>query len=243
MGTEGQEYQLVEHDEYWAIPLLGQHVSRFQVDMQLTLEFFEPAAEETSVWISGEFKLEVDGREQVLSAEQRDTISPVFALLGRTVQSALANKKGTLEITFREGGKLSVAADPNYESWGVTGVRWLRIVCMPGGELAVWLADPPDGTSRKQSETEQELFQRSREITTLINILEPNSESQPIIFPNEPSVTEVLGRSEEELKQRLQVYLGQEINFSPALPLYQLLDKIKKLVPDWPDTKRKHSKA
>jgi hypothetical protein len=104
METEPlQEYQLVEHDDYWAIPLIGQHVSRFEVDMQLTLEFFEPADEETIVWISGEFTLEIDGREQVLSAEQRDTVGPVFALLNRTVQSALAYRNGTLEITFREG--------------------------------------------------------------------------------------------------------------------------------------------
>jgi hypothetical protein len=30
------------------------------VNFQLTLEFFEPADEETIVWISGEFKLELD---------------------------------------------------------------------------------------------------------------------------------------------------------------------------------------
>jgi hypothetical protein len=56
---------------------------------------------------------------------------------------------------------------------------------MPGGDLAVWLADPPDGKSREQSETEKELFRRSREVSTLINILEPDPECQPIIFPNE----------------------------------------------------------
>jgi Family of unknown function (DUF6188) len=233
-----QEYQLVEHDDYWAIPLLGQRVSRFKVDMQLTLEFFERADEETTVWISGEFKVEADGKKRLLSAEQRETVGPVFALLNRTVQSALAYKNGTLEITFTEGGKLSVPADPHYESWGVTGVRWLRVVCMPGGELAVWLADPPGGKTTEQSEAEKELARQSREITTLINILEPDLGNQPIMFSNEITVVEVLGKSEEELNKRLEVYLGNELKFSAAQPLHKLLAQIKEALPDWPDVKR-----
>jgi Family of unknown function (DUF6188) len=144
MATEGQEYQLVQYDDYWKIPLVGKPVCRFKVDFQLTLEFFEPEDEETIVWISGEFKLETDSREYFLSAEERERIGPVFALLRRTVESALAHKNGMLEITFREGGRLSVAPHQKYEAWGVTGVRWLRVVCSPGGDLAVWLADPPD---------------------------------------------------------------------------------------------------
>jgi hypothetical protein len=138
------EYQLIEHDDYWVIPLAGKPVCRFQVDFQLTLEFFEPEDEETIVWISGRFKLELEGQEYELSAEEREKIGPAFALFRQTVNSALAHKDGILEITFAGGGRLTVPANPNYEAWGVTGVRWLRVVCMPGGDLAVWSADPPD---------------------------------------------------------------------------------------------------
>jgi hypothetical protein len=121
----------------------------------------------------------------------------------------------------------------------ITGLsRWLRIICMPGGELAVWLTDPPDGKTRDPSEAEKELFRRSREVSMLINILEPDPEFQPSIFPNEPSVTEVLGKSEEELSKRLEVYFGKELKLSAAQPLYQLLEQIKKVLPDWPDRKR-----
>jgi Family of unknown function (DUF6188) len=233
-----QEYQVIEYDSYWTIPLIGRPVCRFQADSQLTLEFFEPPNEDTTVWIGGQFKLELDGTEHLLSAEHRENIGPVFVLLRRTVESAVAFKNGTLEITFKEGGRLAVAADPNYESWGVTGVRWLRIVCMPGGELAVWLADPPDGKTREPSESEKELFRRSREISTLINILQPDPEFQPIIFANEPKITEVLGKSEEELNKRLEVYFGKELKLSAAQPLHRLLAQIKEALPDWPDVKR-----
>jgi hypothetical protein len=238
MATESlQEYQLVEHDDYWTIPLLAQRVSRFQVDTQLTLEFFDRPDEETTVWVSGKFNLELDRRERLLSAEQRDTVSPVFALLNRTVQSALAYKNGTLEITFTEGGKLSVTADSNYESWGVTGVRWLRIVCMPGGELAVWLAEPPEGKTREQLEAEKKLTQDSRKITTLVNILEPDPAFQSVIFSNELSIAGVLGKSEEELNRRLEAHFGGDLMLSTAQPLYKLLEQIKKVLPDWPDRK------
>lgn len=230
-----QEYQLIEHDGYWSIPLIGQHLSRFKIDMQLTLEFFEPLEEETSVWIGGEFKVALDDKTYLFSTEQRDRISPVFGLLGRTVDSALAYKTGQLEITFREGGKLTVSPDQDYESWGVTGVRWLRIVCIPGGELAVWSADPPEGKTREQSEAEVELARRSREITTLINILEPDQQSRPFQFSNEVSVSEELGKSEEELNRRLQGYFGQLFNFSAAQPINKLWEQIKIALPDWPD--------
>ena len=237
METEPlQNYQLVEHHDHWTIPLVGQHVSRFRVDMQLTLEFFEPADEETMVWIAGEFRLDLDGKERLLSVGQRDTLGSVFALLNRSVQTALAYKNGTLEITFKEGGKLSVASESNYESWGVTGVRWLRLVCMPGGELAVWLAEPPDGKTREQLEAEKKLAQDSREITTLVNILEPDPAFQLVIFSNELSVTRVLDRSEEELNKRLEVHFGKELKLSAAQPLYKLLEQIKKVLPGWPDT-------
>jgi hypothetical protein len=236
METEPlQEYQLVERDDCWSIPIIGQHLSRFKVDMQLTLEFLEPAEEETSVWIGGEFKVALDVGEHFLSAEQREKISPVFGLLGRTVESALAYKTGLLEIVFREGGKLTIAPDQDYESWGVTGVRWLRIVCTPGGELAVWLADLRQGKTRKQSEAEKDLARRSREITTLINILEPDQQSQPMQFSNELSVIEELGTSEDVLNKRLQGYFGESFHFSTAQPINKLWDQIKKALPDWPN--------
>jgi hypothetical protein len=126
------EYQLIQYDDYWTIPLVGKPVCRFQVDFQLTLQFFEPEDEETTVWISGEFKLEMDGEEHSLSAENREKIGPVLSLFRKTVRA-----------------RLTVAPHPNYESWGVTGVRWLRVVCMPGGNLAVWSADPPDANHIK----------------------------------------------------------------------------------------------
>ncbi|MET3425497.1 hypothetical protein BJ973_004709 [Actinoplanes tereljensis] len=59
-------------------------------------------------------------------------------LLGDAVTSARARETGELEITFASGARLLVGADDDYESWAVIGPTGLLIVCLAGGELAVW---------------------------------------------------------------------------------------------------------
>jgi hypothetical protein len=137
-----KQYTLVEYDDYWVIPLRGRPVSRFVVGYGLTIEFLDPENEQTIIMLAGEFHLEIDGKDFVLSHEEPTALGPALGLLGRAVESALAYKDGKLEVKFRGGAKLSVAPASNYESWNVTGTRWLRIVCMPGGDLAIWKPDP-----------------------------------------------------------------------------------------------------
>lgn len=139
-----QKYRLTEHDDYWVIPLVGKPVTRIIVGLELTLEFFESDDEQTTIWIGGEFRFEINGKEHTLSTEDPARLGPVLALARSTVESARAYKNGTLEVRFREGGKLSIGPHPQCEAWGVVGSRWLRVVCMPGGELATWQADPPE---------------------------------------------------------------------------------------------------
>jgi Family of unknown function (DUF6188) len=59
-------------------------------------------------------------------------------LAGRTV-SATSTEAGTLGISFADGATLRCDPDENYEAWEVVGgdPQYL-VVCMPGGELAVW---------------------------------------------------------------------------------------------------------
>lgn len=138
-----EEYKFTEYEDYWTIPLRGKPVCRFLVDSQLTIEFLEPESEETMIVVGGEFRLEIDGKEYALNAEEPTTLGPVFALYRRTVESALAFKEGRLEVKFLQGGKLSVMPHPDFESWNIAGVRGLCVVCTPGGELAIWQPDPP----------------------------------------------------------------------------------------------------
>lgn len=141
-GVIVSTYELIERENYWILPLDGMPVCRFLVDSELKLEFLEPEDEETVIVIGGEFQLEIDRKVCALNAEEPTTLCPVFALYRATVESALAFKDGKLEVKFRGGAKITAMPHPDFESWHVTGVRWLRIVCGPGGDLAIWKPDP-----------------------------------------------------------------------------------------------------
>lgn len=140
------EYNLVEHDEYWEIPLCNKPICRFRVDSELRLDCLEPEDEETCVKIKGEFLLTVGEKEYAMDAEKPTTLGPVFSLYRKAVKSAKAHKDGRLQIEFFDGEKLYVPPDRNgnYESWEVIGVRHLLIVCKPSGGLAVWLPESTD---------------------------------------------------------------------------------------------------
>jgi len=137
-----ENYQLIENEDYWILPLEDKPVCRFLVDSQLTIEFLEPESERTIIVIGGEFNLEIDSKEYVLSAEKPTTLGPVFALYRATVASALAFKSGRLEVRFAEGAKISATPHSDFESWHVTGARGLCVVCRPGGDLAIWKPEP-----------------------------------------------------------------------------------------------------
>jgi hypothetical protein len=81
-------------------------------------------------------------QEYDLSPDEPKALGPVLGLLYRTFKSGLAYKDGTLVVKFAEGRKIVVLSDPNCEAWNVVGTRGLRVVCMPGGDWAVWQPDP-----------------------------------------------------------------------------------------------------
>jgi hypothetical protein len=63
---------------------------------------------------------------------------PLAALIGRTVSTASADD-GTLLLTFNDGSLLRCHPDPRYEAWEVVGGDPQSfVVCLPGGELAIW---------------------------------------------------------------------------------------------------------
>lgn len=73
------------------------------------------------------------------AVEPGTTTSDVLAtLLGDTVRAARARRDGELEITFGGGARLLVGPDPDVESWALVGPAGLLVVCLAGGELAVW---------------------------------------------------------------------------------------------------------
>ncbi len=142
-----KSYSLIEYDDFWRIPLAGRTVSRFLIDNVLCIEFIDPDREYVTITLEQEFHLEVNRKNYVLSPKIPTEFGPVFFLRHNLVKDALAFKDGTLKLEFIDGDKLSIVAHPKYEAWGIAGDRGLRIVCMPGGDLAIWKPDPPESNT------------------------------------------------------------------------------------------------
>lgn len=71
--------------------------------------------------------------------EPGENPSDILAIvLGDAVRAACTRDTGELEITFGGGSELLVGVDADVESWAVAGPGGFLIVCLAGGELAVW---------------------------------------------------------------------------------------------------------
>ena len=140
MATISRLEQLIEHDDYWVIPLQGKAVTRCFVDSAFGLECWERDSL-TTIRIEGLFVFEEQGVEQHLSPEYPSTLGPVLSVLGQTVTSAHAHKNGDLAVYFANGSRLSVAPDAEYEAWEMVTSEGLRVVCTAGGNLSIWHAE------------------------------------------------------------------------------------------------------
>jgi Family of unknown function (DUF6188) len=78
-----------------------------------------------------------DGREHRVERDDLGTIPALLALQSRVITNASA-EDGTLRAAFDDGSTLAVRPHDEYEAWHIEGPGDSGVVCMPGGELAVW---------------------------------------------------------------------------------------------------------
>ena len=62
------------------------------------------------------------------------------AVVGHVVAAATADDGGELRVDLDGGMRLVVEPDRDYEAWTFAGADGTKIVCRPGGGLAVWSA-------------------------------------------------------------------------------------------------------
>lgn len=100
--------------------------------------------------IAGEFSMRIGG-EQINFDLTEHGLEPAElpSLLHRKIASAIAEESGALALDFEDGTRLRVEPSPRYEAWTMTGPHGRMIVCMPGGELAIWSQEPSNpGTAQ-----------------------------------------------------------------------------------------------
>lgn len=131
---------LVEAEDAWEIPLGGREVTQCQIDYAVTLVLGDADGSfyvtiEQPFWLAASSE-----RDEVMLVPEgpSEALGPALALLHESVARAVAYKDGRLEMDFVEGAKLRVPVGEKFEAWNLVGPDGLRLVSLPGGELAVW---------------------------------------------------------------------------------------------------------
>jgi hypothetical protein len=62
----------------------------------------------------------------------------LVGLLHQDIAQAWVSDDGVLTIRFADDATLRATPDPDYEAWEIAGENGFRVICMPGGKLAIW---------------------------------------------------------------------------------------------------------
>jgi hypothetical protein len=140
---------LSPRDDGWELPVSGQRITRLCFDNEDLGLLCENMIE---IKISEPFiLLDPDQQSHLLDPGPRGaSLAPALRIMRQVLQEGIAFYDGRLELRFRDASRINVPAGTDFEAWhlnGPGGVEGLKIVSIPGGELAIW----PDG--RKGSAT------------------------------------------------------------------------------------------
>ncbi|MHB0999695.1 MAG: DUF6188 family protein [Armatimonadota bacterium] len=129
---------LIEQPESWIVPLFGYEITLCCVgyNFQLHLQCNDLSS---LIAIGDKIVLQIGDKRYNYSVETNPSaLGPVLGLLHKTIESVTALKNGQLSIIISDEISLSVFPDISYEAWEVSISNGIRIVCMPGGTLAIW---------------------------------------------------------------------------------------------------------
>jgi hypothetical protein len=76
---------------------------------------------------------------------------------------------------------------------------------------------------------------RVREVQLLLNVIEPDPEYQAFAVTDDPSALDVSSNSRELVRARLEQYLRRPLPVDLRVPLWQLVDAIRRVEPASPD--------
>lgn len=126
---------LTKDGERWVLPLAGRQMEQCLVDFAFTLR------------LEGDFEIRIEGPLSFTdSSDVRHDIDPnaepvlMGPLLGvgrDRVTGATTTTSGVLDLRFDNGSEIHVGID-DFEAWGLVGPGGLRVIALPGGELAIW---------------------------------------------------------------------------------------------------------
>jgi hypothetical protein len=134
---------LVDAGNHWKLNLEGGSVDRCCFDYGVTF-ILSNGALSCELRIERPFTIVVPGWGiHRVDPDEAVDLEQALSLLRRKVDSATVTKEGDLKLHLGDRTTLQVAPDENFEAWTLTASTGARLVCLPGGEVAVW----PDRSS------------------------------------------------------------------------------------------------
>src|ERR1022692_2862519 len=120
------------------VSLTSQLVTRISFDYAITLL----TEEGVELRLETQFTFtEPDSEPIVIDPERPDAAAlKVLGLLHKVIRAFHVAESGSLVLAVEGGSGIRTEADDAYEAWTIAGRRGEKVVCLPGGELAIWNA-------------------------------------------------------------------------------------------------------
>jgi hypothetical protein len=99
---------------------------------------------EIELLLSCPFKLLLDGIEHLIDPSDMAQVATALHVLRKEGAGLVAHHDGRVELRFRDGTLITAECHPSEEAWEIDGSDGLHVVCLPGGELAIWRPDSLD---------------------------------------------------------------------------------------------------
>jgi hypothetical protein len=122
------------------LQIVGLPVSSVALGFTATIQFGSPDTFELQ--IEGDLTLHTPaGRVLRAPSNNYAEIGPELeSIIDSTVTRADASEVDGLSLEFDSGATIHVPIDQKYEAWGIVGRDGSRVICLPGGEFAIWSA-------------------------------------------------------------------------------------------------------
>lgn len=132
---------LSEQADRWTLQVGGAAITRVCFDWAVSLTVGTTGAA-LEIRIEQPFSLvDTEGTRIILDPERDPAeLAPVLHICRIGTVRLEAMKAGSLELELVNGSILNVPPVRDYEAWTLAGPKGLKLVCMPGGKVAVWSA-------------------------------------------------------------------------------------------------------
>jgi hypothetical protein len=134
--------ELIPQDDGWVLPAAGELVTRCCVENAavriLCQSMLEISIEEPFTLVTP------DGHSHALDPDPGGNpmdLAPILRIVRQVIQEGIAFKDGRLLLVFGDDSRIDVPSGQDFEAWNIAGPggpEGLKIVSVPGGELAIW---------------------------------------------------------------------------------------------------------